>query len=70
MAKTGSLTPTKIQLKTDPKQITFLVPKPSIPVWRRFFLLRYFLKLGEEESVTVNWTDYDLKSKKLDLNDE
>lgn len=70
MVKTGSLTPTKIHLKTDPKQITFLVPKPSIPVWRRFFLLRYFLKLGEEESVTVNWTDYDLKSKKLDLNDE
>lgn len=54
----------KIQFKIDPKQISFQVSKTAIPIWRRIFLLRYFCTLGEADSFTVSWSDYDLQNKK------
>lgn len=67
---TGSSTPNKIQPNTDPKQTSFLVQKTSLALWRRCFLLRYFVKLGEDDNVSINWIDYDNKNKKIELNDE
>ena len=45
MNETGSPTVSKIQTKTDPKQITFTVTKSSAPLWRRELLFRNFMKL-------------------------
>ena len=70
MATTGSPVASGIQLKTDPKQITFQVSKALVPIWRRIFLLRYFIQLGEHDCVEVKWVDYDSRNKKLDLDDE
>ena len=65
--KTGS---PEIELKTDPKQITFKPTKSSVLLWRRILLLRYYINLGEDENVDVSWYDYDSKNKKLILEDE
>ncbi|CAG2247065.1 unnamed protein product [Mytilus edulis] len=34
------------------------------------FLLRYFIKLGESELITVSWSDFDIKCKRITLDDE
>lgn len=70
MGKTGSPASKKVQLKTDPRQITFNANKSSNAIWRRMFLLRYFIKLGESELITVSWSDFDIKCKRITLDDE
>lgn len=60
----------KIEDKIDPKQITFKVNKQSVLIWRRVLLLRYFLKLGDNDDIHVSWSDYDIKNKKVMIQDE
>lgn len=68
ITKTGSDKDMAVELKIDPKQISFRPNKQSIVLWRRLLLLRYFIKLGESDDINVNWTDYDIKCKKILLN--
>ena len=68
--ETGSPENTMVEPKTDPKQITFKLNTQSVLLWRRTFLLRYFLNLGEYHNTDVKWTDYDTKNHRLELNDE
>lgn len=39
-------------------------------LWGRLLLLKYSIQLGESDDINVNWTDYDIKCKKIVLNDE
>ncbi|CAC5394333.1 unnamed protein product [Mytilus coruscus] len=70
MSKTGSPKSGMVELKTDHKQITFKVNKQSVLLWRCVLLLRYYIKLGENDSIKVTWSDYDIKLKKILLEDE
>jgi len=60
----------EIQNTCDEKQITFDLDKKSIWYWRRALLIRYFIDLGKNELVHINWSDYDKSSKVLLLKDE
>ena len=61
---------TEIHETRDNKQITFDLSKQTILYWRRALLIRYFINLGKNDNVNIEWLDFDKKSSPLHLKEE
>ena len=66
-----TLSPTSAITRTrDAKQVTFELNKQSVLYWRRTLLLRYFVDLGQDSQINIEWEDSDKKKNVLLLKDE
>lgn len=54
----------------DSKQVTFDLNKQSVLYWRRTLLFRYYIDLGHDSNMNIEWEDSDKKKNVLNLKDE
>ena len=59
-----------ITVSKSTNQATCRLNKDSVLLWRRILLRRYYLEIGSDSTIPVNWVDSDEKRNVIEIHDE